>query len=151
MTSGLWRSVGAKNWDQTRSKASWILRVLDYASIGQVFLFPYIALISAIAAQMALLGFIFFLSLSLPECVTLWSRIIPMHVRERERGKKKEEEKSPRKKPLRRDRDLNPQTLSPEPSVPSIGPRHPAQHSRLKVLVTEVFFPTSQTAYLFLT
>ena len=39
----------------------------------------------------------FFLSLSLPECVTLWLRIIPVHVRERERGKKKEEKKKPRK------------------------------------------------------
>ena len=47
--------------------------------------FPYIALISAFAAQMALLGLFFFLSLSLPERVTLWSRIIPAHVRERER------------------------------------------------------------------
>ena len=33
---------------------------------------------------------LFFLSLSLPERVTLWSRIIPVHVIER--GKKKEEE-----------------------------------------------------------
>ena len=38
----------------------------------------------------------FFLSLSLPECVTLWSRIIPVHVRVREERRKKEEkEKSP--------------------------------------------------------
>ena len=49
------------------------------------FVSPYIALISAFVAQMALLGFHFFLSLSLPERVTLWSRIIPKHVRERER------------------------------------------------------------------
>ena len=46
---------------------------------------------------------------------------------ERERGKKKEEEeKSPEKKTLRRDRDLNPQTLPPEPSMLSIRPRRPA-------------------------
>ena len=37
---------------------------------------------------------LFFLSLSLPDRVTLWLRIIPVHVRER--GKKKEE-KSPEK------------------------------------------------------
>ena len=41
-------------------------------------------------------------------------------------GKKKEEEKRPEKKPLRRDRDLNPRTLSPEPRVLSIRPRRPA-------------------------
>ena len=41
---------------------------------------------------------LFFLSLSLPERVPLWSRIIPVNVRERERGKmKEEEEKSPEK------------------------------------------------------
>ena len=40
---------------------------------------------------------LFFLSLSLPERVTLWLRIIPMHVREREERRKKEEEKSPEK------------------------------------------------------
>jgi len=45
---------------------------------------------------MVLLGFILFLSLSLLERVTLWSRIIPMYVRERD--KKLEEEKSPEKK-----------------------------------------------------
>ena len=48
-----------------------------------------------------------------------------MHVRERERGKKKEEEKA-QKKPLRHDRDSNPQTMSPEPSVLSIRPWRPA-------------------------
>jgi len=47
---------------------------------------------------MALLEFIFSSLLSLPERVALWLRIIPVHVRERERGKKKEEEeKSPEK------------------------------------------------------
>ena len=55
---------------------------------------------------------------------------------ERERGKKKEErrrrrrkkkkKKKAQKKPLRRDQDLKPQTLSPEPSVLSIRPRRPA-------------------------
>ena len=38
---------------------------------------------------------------------------------------KKEEEKSPEKKTLRRDQDLNPRTLSPELSVP----RRPARLS----------------------
>ena len=61
-------------------------------------LFPYIALISAFAAQMALLGFFyFFLSLSLPECVTFWSRIIPVHVREREVRRKKKKKKAQKK------------------------------------------------------
>ena len=46
---------------------------------------------------------------------------------ERERGKKKEgRRKKPRKKPLHHDWDLNPRTLSPEPSVLSIRPRRPA-------------------------
>ena len=39
--------------------------------------------------------------------------------------KKEEEEKKPRKKPLHRDRDLNPRTLSPDPSVLSVRPRRP--------------------------
>ena len=70
--------------------------------------------------------FIFFFSLSLSERVTLWSRIIPVHVRER--GKEKERRrKKPRKKPLCRGRDSNPQTLSPEPSMLSIRPLRPAQ------------------------
>ena len=50
-------------------------------------------------------------------------------VRERSHMVGKEEErkrKKPRKKPLRRDRDLNPRTLSPEPSMLTIRPRHPA-------------------------
>ena len=95
--------------------------------LSVLFLFSFIALISAFAAQMALLGFIFPLFIS-PERVTLWSRIIPVHVRERERerGKKKEEEKKPRKKTLRHDRDLNPGTLSPEPSILSVRPQCPA-------------------------
>jgi len=59
--------------------------------------FPYIALISAFAAQMALLGFIFPLFLSLPEHVTLWSRIIPEHVREREVRRKKKKKKKAQK------------------------------------------------------
>ena len=60
------------------------------------FLFPYIALISAFAAQMALLGFIFPLFIS-PELVTLWSRIIPVHVREREVRRKKKKKKAQKK------------------------------------------------------
>ena len=66
---------------------------------------------------------LFFLSLSLPECVTLWSMIIPVHVRQREVRRKKK--KKAQKKSLHHDRDLNPQTLSPEPSVLSIRPRRP--------------------------
>ena len=57
---------------------------------------PYIALISAFAAQMALLVFIFSSLLSLPERVTLWLRIIPVHDREREVRRKKKK-KSPEK------------------------------------------------------
>ena len=44
--------------------------------------------------------------------------------KEEEEGRRK---KSPEKKPLRRDWDLNPRTLSPEPSVLSIRPWHPAK------------------------
>ena len=47
-------------------------------------------------------------------------------VREIERGKKKEEEKSPEKKLLHHDWDLNPQTLPTAPSVLSVRPRLPA-------------------------
>ena len=75
---------------------------------------------------MALLGFIF-LSLSLPEHVTLWSRIIPVHVRERERYEERRRRKKPTKNHFTRDRDMNPRTLSPEPSVLSIWPRRPTQ------------------------
>ena len=48
-------------------------------------------------------------------------------------GKEEEEgrRKKPRKKPLRRDWDLNPWTLSPEPSVLSIRPRRPAHYNKL--------------------
>ena len=53
--------------------------------------FPYIALISAFAAQMALLGFIFPLFNSPGMCHLM------VHVRERERGKKKEEEEKAQK------------------------------------------------------
>ena len=67
----------------------------------------------------------FFLPLSLPKHVTLWSRIIPVHVREREVRRKKKKKKKPRKK--HRDQDLNPQTLSPELSLLSVRPRCPAQ------------------------
>jgi len=82
-------------WSKHAYLFSWLLAAFKNFQL-RIFFFPYIALISAFAAQMALLGFLFFLSLSLPERVTLWSRIIPVHVRERERGKKKEE-KSPEK------------------------------------------------------
>ena len=87
--------------------------------------FPYITLISAFTAQTALLGFIFSSLLSLPECVTLRSRIIPVHVRERE-VRRKNKKKKAQKKTLRRDQDLNPQTLSPVPTMLSVRPQRPA-------------------------
>ena len=52
----------------------------------------------------------FFLSLSLQQRVTLWSRIILVHVREREERRKKEEKEKSPEKPLRHDQDLNPRT-----------------------------------------
>ena len=73
-----------------------MMRLLVPSTAPKFLFSPYIALISAFAAQMALLGLIFFLSLFLPERVTIWSRIIPVHVREREERRKKEEEKKPR-------------------------------------------------------
>ena len=90
--------------------------------------FPYIALISAFAAQIALLGFIFS-SLHLSWNVSPYGRGLFPCMSERERGKKKEEDQKAHKKLLCRDRDLSPRTLSPEPSVLSIRPRHPAQFS----------------------
>jgi len=66
---------------------------LKATSKEYIFYLPYIALISAFASQMALLGFIFSSLLSFREQVTLWSRIICVQS-ERERGKKKEEEKA---------------------------------------------------------
>ena len=61
------------------------------------FFFPYIALISAFAAQMALLGFIFPL-FYLSRNVSPYGRGLFPYMSERERGKKKEEEeKSPEK------------------------------------------------------
>ena len=84
------------------------------------FFSPYIALISAFATQMALLGF-FPLSLSLPECVAL---LFPfMSEREREVKRKKKKKKKSPEKPLPRNQDLNSQTLSSEPSVLSVRPR----------------------------
>ena len=97
--------------------------------------FPYIALISAFAAQMALLGFIFSLSLSLTGTCHLMVEDYS-HACQRDRGKKKEEEKSP-EKTLCRDRDLNPRTLSPEPSMFYVRPRRPAP----KLLIPH--FPSS--------
>ena len=41
---------------------------------------------------------LFVLSLSLPERVTLWSRIIPVHVREREREVRRKKKKKAQKK-----------------------------------------------------
>ena len=95
------------------------------------FFSPYIALSSALAAQMALLGFIFSsLFISPGMChlmVEDYSRACQRErEREREVRRKKKRKKKPRKKPLRRDWDLNPRTLSPEPSVLSIRPRRPA-------------------------
>ena len=85
--------------------------------------FHTFALISAFAAQMALLGFIFPLFISPGTChlmVEDYSRACQREVR------RKKEKKKAQKKPVRRDRDLNPWTLTPEPSVLSVRPRHPA-------------------------
>ena len=62
-----------------------------------LFLFPYIALISAFAAQIALLGFIFPLFISPGTCHLMVEDYSRACQRDRERGKKKEEEKSPDK------------------------------------------------------
>ena len=72
--------------------------------------FQYIALISKFGSQMALLGFIFPRSLSLPEQVTLWSKII---LAERVQ-----------------DLDLNPQPPDYKPGVLSI---RLLCHARLKL------------------
>ena len=53
--------------------------------------------------------------------------------REREVRRKKKKKKA-QKKPPHRERDLNPRTLSPEPSVPSVRPQHPAQWQPLNRL-----------------
>ena len=63
---------------------------------GNSCFFPYIALISVFATQMALLGFIFPLFIS-PGTIHLMVKD-HFHASQRERGKKKEEdEKSPEK------------------------------------------------------
>ena len=65
-----------------------------------LFFFPYITLISAFAAQMVLLGFIFPLFISPGTChlmVEDYSRAC-----QRERGKKKEEEERRRRKKPRK-------------------------------------------------
>ena len=67
-----------------------------------------------------------------------------------EEGRRK---KAPKKNPLRRDWDLNPRTLSPEPSELSVRPRRPA-HVTVKVMAkcqltkchgTGLFFRTPVT------
>ena len=88
-------------------------------------MFPYIALISVFATQMALLGFIFPLYLS--RNVSPYGRGLFPCMSERERKGESKKKKKAQKKPLRCDRDLNPWTQSPEPSMLSIRPRHPAQ------------------------
>ena len=74
---------------------------------------------------MALLGFIFPLFIS----PGTWHLMVEDYslAYQRDRGKKKEEEEKSPEKTLPRDRDLNPRTLSPEPSMLSIRPRGPAQ------------------------
>ena len=77
--------------------------------------FPYIALISVFAAQKALLGFIFPLFISpgmFHPMVEDYSRAC-----QREREVRRKKKKKAQKKPLHHDRDLNPWTLSPEPSA----------------------------------
>ena len=95
--------------------------------------------------QMALLGFFHVNSLFAspvhsrkPEFTgqqALWEREVTWWGK-----KKKEEEKSPEKKTLHRDRDLNPRTLSPEPSVLSIRPRRPASSGYLRDLLFALLF-----------
>ena len=87
-------------------------------SIGfsRLFFLPYIALISMFASQMAMLGFIFFLSFISPGTSHLMVGVYSRAVREREVRKKKEERRRKRKeekspnKPLRRARESNPRT-----------------------------------------
>ena len=83
-------NVGIQTWQQfgTVSFKTWYLSIKLEPKV--FFLFPYIALISAFAAQMALLGFIFPLFISPGTChlmVEDYSRTC-----QREGGKKKEEE-----------------------------------------------------------
>ena len=86
---------------------------------------PYIALISAFASQMALLGFTIPLFISLETShLMVEDHIIPVKS-EREGGRKKEEEIGP-EKTLCHDWDLNPGPLSPEPSMLSTRPQRPA-------------------------
>ena len=92
---------------------------------GKVF-FPYIALISAFASQMALLGFIFPLFISPETCHLMVEDYSRACQREREVRRKKKKKKA-QKKPLHCDQDLNPRTLTPELSVLSIRPWRPAQ------------------------
>ena len=81
--------------------------------------------------QMALLGFFHVNSLfaSPVHSRNTWIHRPTGIVRERSHMVGKEEEgrrKKPRKKTLRHNRDLNPRSLSPEPSMLSIRPRRPA-------------------------
>ena len=70
-------------------------KTIDNASQDpNIFLFPYIALISAFAAQMALLGFIFSLFISPRTCHLMVKDYSRACQRERVE-KKEEEEKSP--------------------------------------------------------
>ena len=85
--------------------------------------FPYIALISAFAAQMALLGFIYFYFIPLFISPGMCHLMVEDYSRacQREIGKKKEEEekKAQKKNPLRHDRDLSPSVLSVRPRRPT--------------------------------
>ena len=87
----------------------------------------------------------FFLSLISPGTCHLMAEDYSLAC-QRERGKKnEEEEKKPRIKPLCLDRDLNPQTLSPEPSMLSIRPRHPAQC--LDLILTFIKSPSALSQF----
>ena len=65
-----------------------------------------------------------------------------MHVRQREVRRKKKKKKA-QKKPLRHDRDLNPRTLSPEPSALSTRPQCPALRFPKLLLIQSFGFPIS--------
>ena len=71
--------------------------ITRYPDICIIFLFPSIALISAFAAQIALLGFIFPLFISPGACHLMVKDYSHACQRERERGKKKEEDKKAQK------------------------------------------------------
>ena len=112
----------------------WIFTLIKTFLTKIHFLFPYIALISAFAAQMALLEFIFPLFISPGTCHLMVEDYSRACQRERERKeerrrRRRRKKKKAQKKPLCCDRGLNSRTLSTEPSVLSVRPRCLAKSS----------------------